>query len=90
MRGALTKRRGTVEWPRQGRDRRGCAPAGRLHHRRDGFRYVDPGPTNAHMGALMTDAVLQTCIAYETVVKPRVMRVARDERTRTWTGFSKC
>ena len=53
----------------------------------DGFRFVDPGPAYAHMGALLTDAVLQAGIAYETVVKPRVMRVARDERTRTTTGF---
>jgi len=52
----------------------------------EGFRFVDPGPAYDHMGALLTDAVLQAGMRYETVVK-RVMCIKRDESARTTTGF---
>ena len=40
-----------------------------------------------HMGAIITDAILQAGINYKTVVKPRVMKVLNYKRAETTTGF---
>lgn len=41
-----------------------------------------------HIGATITDAILQAGISYKTVVKPRVLMLIRDyPSTRTTTGF---
>jgi hypothetical protein len=40
-----------------------------------------------HMGATITDAVLQSGINYERVVKPRVEMVRGYDEARTTTGF---
>ena len=39
---------------------------------------MSPGLPYGHMGATLTDAVLQSGISYETVVLPRVERILRD------------
>lgn len=54
---------------------------------RENFQVVTSQPLT-HMGALLTDAVLQAGINYETVVKPRVERLKRDYPSAvTTSGF---
>jgi hypothetical protein len=40
-----------------------------------------------HVGATLTDAILQAGLSYETVVRPRVQRVQRIPEASTTTGF---
>ncbi|OPH56205.1 hypothetical protein BC351_28985 [Paenibacillus ferrarius] len=54
------------------------------------FVIVDEIDTYEHMGALIVDAILQSGIKYETVVKPRVERILKDyPEVRTTTEFLK-
>jgi hypothetical protein len=50
---------------------------------------VSSGLPYGHMGATLTDAVLQSGISYETVVLPRVERILRDYpgRNPDWERF---
>lgn len=51
------------------------------------FRIVDvPGGNYHHMGATITDAVLQAGVKYDTVVRPRVAAVRRDFPDATTTS----
>jgi len=54
------------------------------------FRYVKPEVPYDHMGATITDAVLQPGLNYETVVKPRVDAIFKKYPTaKTTSGFVK-
>jgi hypothetical protein len=54
------------------------------------FKYVEPEIPHNHMGATITDAMLQSGIKYETVVKPRVDRIYDNyPEAKTTSGFLK-
>jgi hypothetical protein len=54
------------------------------------FRFVEPEIPYSHMGATITDAMLQPGIIYDTVVKPRVEKIRADyPEAKTTTGFLK-
>ena len=53
------------------------------------FQIVDPSYPYNHMGATITDAMLQAGINYEAVVKPRVNCVYEYHEARTTSGFLK-
>lgn len=54
------------------------------------FRYVEPEIPYNHMGATITDAMLQSGIKYETVVKPRVKKIHDSySEAKTTSGFLK-
>lgn len=57
---------------------------------RGDFRIVtDIGSPYGHMGATLTDAVLQAGVRYETVVRPRVQKLLRDHPdARTTSAFA--
>lgn len=51
------------------------------------FRFLDPELPYHHMGATLTDAILQAGLRYDSVVLPRVNHVGKIKRARTTTGF---
>ena len=54
------------------------------------FEIIPPDIPYHHMGATITDAMLQAGVKWETVVKPRVERLKNDyPQARTTTGFLK-
>lgn len=54
------------------------------------FSYVEPEPLHRHMGAIITDAILQSGLNFETVVKPRVQKILNDHpEAATTTGYLK-
>jgi len=54
------------------------------------FKIIEPDIPYHHMGATITDAILQAGITWETVVSPRVQRLRRDyPEAKTTTGFLK-
>lgn len=54
------------------------------------FKYVEPEIPYNHMGATITDAMLQSGIKYETVVKPRVRKIYDNyPEAQTTSGFLK-
>jgi hypothetical protein len=54
------------------------------------FSYVEPEPLHRHMGAIIADAILQSGLNFETVVKPRVQKILSDyPQAATTSGFLK-
>jgi hypothetical protein len=54
------------------------------------FSYVEPEPLHRHMGAIIADAILQSGLNFETVVKPRVQKILNNHpEAATTTGFLK-
>ena len=53
------------------------------------FQIVDPGYPYNHVGATITDAMLQAGINYERVVRPRVDLVHKNPQAKTTSGFLK-
>ena len=54
------------------------------------FSYVEPEPLHRHMGAIITDAILQSGLNFETVVKPRVQKILNNHpEAATTSGFLK-
>lgn len=53
----------------------------------EGFQIERPFSPNRHMGSLITDAVLQAGIDFESVVRPRVERIRRHREAATTSGF---
>lgn len=52
------------------------------------FKYVEPEIPYFHMGATITDAMLQSGIKYKTVVKPRVEKIHHNyPEAKTTSGF---
>lgn len=51
------------------------------------FQFIDDVGVYHHMGALITDAILQAGINYEHVVLPRVRHVRQHSEARTTSGF---
>jgi hypothetical protein len=51
------------------------------------FQFIDDVGVYHHMGALITDALLQAGINYEHVVLPRVKHVRQHSEARTTSGF---
>ena len=51
---------------------------------------MEPEPLHRHMGAIITDAVLQSGLNFETVVKPRVQKILNNHpEAATTSGFLK-
>lgn len=53
------------------------------------FRVINPGYPYNHMGATITDAILQAGVSYESVVKPRVNKVIKYPEAKETSGFLK-
>jgi endonuclease III-like uncharacterized protein len=54
------------------------------------FTFVDPEPLHKHMGAIIADAILQSGLNFETVVKPRVQKLLINyPEAATTSGFLK-
>lgn len=53
------------------------------------FKLVKPNIPYNHMGATITDAILQAGITYETVVRPRVQKLLDYSEAKKTTGFLK-
>jgi len=53
------------------------------------FSYVEPEPLHRHMGAIITDVILQSGLNFETVVKPRVQKILNLPEAATTSGFLK-
>jgi hypothetical protein len=51
------------------------------------FQIIEPGYPYDHMGATITDAMLQAGINYENAVKPRVSKVSKMPEAKTTSGF---
>lgn len=51
------------------------------------FEQVKPMEPHSHMGATLTESILQAGLRYETVVLPRVIKVKRRPEARTTSGF---
>lgn len=52
-----------------------------------GFELVPPGYPYNHMGATITDAILQAGQNWRTVVKPRIEKVKQYPTAKTTSGF---
>ena len=51
------------------------------------FNFLSPVYPYGHMGATITDAMLQAGLTWETTVKPRVERVKGYKEANTTSGF---